>query len=46
LLRIGHGCIAVEHLVWQANSATFALGEAQRFDQTPDGWTLSGLDHQ
>jgi 3',5'-cyclic AMP phosphodiesterase CpdA len=46
LLRIDHGCIAVEHLVWQATSGTFAAGDAQRFDQTPDGWTLSGLDHQ
>ena len=46
LLRIDHGCIAVEHLVWQATSGTFAAGEAQRFDQTPDGWTLSALDDQ
>jgi len=46
VLRIDHGRVAVEHLVWQAESGTFATGETQRFDRTPDGWTVSGLDHQ
>ena len=46
VLRIDHGRIAVEHRVWQAQSKTFATSEAQRFDRTPDGWTVSGLDHE
>jgi 3',5'-cyclic AMP phosphodiesterase CpdA len=44
VLRIDHGRIAVEHLVWQAHSNAFATSEAQYFDRTPGGWTVSGLD--
>ena len=46
VLRIDHARIAVDHLVWQAESDTFATREAQRFDRTPEGWTVSGLDDQ
>jgi 3',5'-cyclic AMP phosphodiesterase CpdA len=46
VLRIDHGRIAVDHLVWHAESDTFATREAQRFDRTPDGWTVSGLNDQ
>jgi hypothetical protein len=46
VLRIDDGRIAVDHLVWQAESDKFETREAQRFDRTPTGWTVSGLDNQ
>ena len=39
VLRIEPESIVVEHLVWSAAARAFTIGETQRFQRTPEGWT-------
>jgi 3',5'-cyclic AMP phosphodiesterase CpdA len=39
VIRLRHPDITVERVVWQPETAGFALTSTERFHHTPDGWT-------